>query len=82
MPTDRTPLGDEMAERLPERKFPQDKSGGSKDEPAAGTDIKQRPALPDRPTPMAADIEDEESDPVIDNGPGIADGEGKNKAAK
>jgi len=37
-------------------------------------DISQRPALPEHPERMAADIEDEEADPVIDTGPGIADG--------
>jgi len=34
----------------------------------------ERPALPDHPERMAADIEDEEADPVTDTGPGIADG--------
>ena len=40
-----------------------------KDEP----DIAHRPSLPLHPEQMAADIEDEEADPVIDSGPGIAD---------
>lgn len=38
------------------------------------TDISQRPSLPDHPQQMAADIEDEDDDPVIDSGPGITDG--------
>lgn len=78
MPQDPTPLGDEMVERLPERKFPQPKPGSgrpamSSDE-ARAQDISRRPALPDHPERMAADIEDEDADPVIDTGPGIADG--------
>jgi hypothetical protein len=49
------------------------------DDPAAGrkptpSDISQRPSLPDHPERMAADIEDEDADPVIDSGPGIDDG--------
>jgi hypothetical protein len=74
-PRDPTPLGDEMAETLPESKFPEPKPGGSgatTDE--AAPDISKRPALPEQPERMAADVEDEESDPVIDSGPGIADG--------
>jgi hypothetical protein len=78
-PQDPTPLGDEMVERLPERKFPQPKAGSerpstSSEESAKALDISRRPSLPDHPERMAADIEDEESDPVIDTGPGIADG--------
>lgn len=38
------------------------------------TDIRRRPPLPADPEVTAADIEDEEADPVIDTGPGIADG--------
>ena len=79
MPQDPTPLGDEMVERLPERKFPQPKPGSdrpavSSDESAKAQDISRRPALPDHSGRMAADIEDEDADPVIDSGPGIADG--------
>lgn len=73
-PRDPSPLGDEMAETLPERKFPEPKPNGqaAADEPAP--DISRRPPLPDRSEAMAADIEDEEADPVKDSGPGIADG--------
>ena len=82
MPQDKTPLGDEMVERLPDRKFPQPKPAGERpgvapQEAAKAQDIGRRPALPDHPERMAADIEDEEADPVIDTGPGIADGPGK-----
>ncbi|HSV46497.1 MAG TPA: hypothetical protein VLJ58_11995 [Ramlibacter sp.] len=37
-------------------------------------EIGERPGLPEHPEPMAADLEDEEADPVVDSGPGIADG--------
>lgn len=40
----------------------------------SGDDIASRPQLPSQPQQMAADIEDEEDDPVVDSGPGIADG--------
>lgn len=77
MPNDPTPLGDEMVRRMPERKFPQPKPGAGVED--AAPDIAHRPALPDHPVPMAADIEDEEADPVTDIGPGIADGADKPK---
>ena len=51
--------------------FPQGRDGkGGK------PDVSHRPALPDHPEQMAVDIEDEEADPVVDTGPGIADGHG------
>ena len=75
-PVDSTPRGDEMVRRLPERKFPEPEKPdrSSTEDRGAATDISHRPALPEHPQPMAADIEDEEADPVIDTGPGIADG--------
>ena len=73
-PHDPSPLGDEMAHTMPERKFPEPKPGGRSAADEAALDISKRPALPDHPQPMAADVEDEEADPVIDSGPGIADG--------
>jgi hypothetical protein len=72
-PRDPSPLGDEMAHTMPERKFPEPKPGPAAADEAA-VDMSKRPALPDHPQPMAADVEDEEADPVIDSGPGIADG--------
>ena len=81
-PLDPTPLGDEMVHRLPERKFPQPKPDKDNDDLVSGgpassareADIRDRPALPQHPQPMAADVEDEEADPVVDSGPGIDDG--------
>ena len=73
-PRDSSPLGDEMAYTMPEQKFPESKPGGPAATDEAAPDISKRPALPDHPQPMAADVEDEEADPVIDSGPGIADG--------
>jgi hypothetical protein len=75
MPDDPTPLGDAMTHRFPDQKIPQPKPGRAddahaKDSPGNVT----RPPLPDHPERMAADIEDEDADPVIDSGPGIADG--------
>lgn len=86
-PIDPTPLGDEMVHRLPERKFPQTEPGEPA-EPGPGfghgrpaqaeakpqPDMAHRPALPEHPQSTAADVEDEEADPVVDSGPGIADG--------
>jgi hypothetical protein len=71
-----------MVHRMPERKFPQPKPDTDSGEPVRGgpapaerqPDMRDRPALPDHPQPMAADIEDEEADPVVDSGPGIDDG--------
>lgn len=81
-PDDPTPLGDAMTHRFANQKIPEPNPNAGEadqDSPAAARakrsgDIAQRPALPDRPERMAADVEDEEADPVIDTGPGIADG--------
>ena len=73
-PRDPSPLGDEMAETLPERKFPESKPDGPAATDEAAPDISQRPPLPEHPERMAVDVEDEEADPVTDTGPGIADG--------
>jgi hypothetical protein len=75
MPDDPTPLGDAMTHRFPDQKIPQPKperAGNTHADEKRGT--ASRPALPDHPQRMAADIEDEDADPVIDTGPGIADG--------
>ena len=86
-PQDSTPRGDEMVRRLPERKFPEPKPPGSREDAEMGQtpfasepparddrsiatdDIRNRPPLPDHPERMAADIEDEDADPVIESGP-------------
>jgi hypothetical protein len=73
MPTDTTPDPRDM-ERLPESQaIPEPVPGGPRVKSKA-PDIAQRPGLPEHPQTMAADIEDEEDDPVVDTGPGIADG--------
>ena len=88
-PDDPTPLGDAMTHRFPDQKIPEPEpeaerrvrerpsashhdAGNAAD--TAATDIANRPPLPDHPQRMAADIEDEDADPVTDTGPGIADG--------
>jgi hypothetical protein len=75
-PTDTTPDPRDM-QRMPEsQEIPEptpDAAGHAPREPGK-PDIAHRPQLPDRPEIMAADIEDEEADPVVDQGPGIADG--------
>jgi hypothetical protein len=73
MPDDTSPHGGEAMHELPDRaRIPKDKPGTR---PAAGID--ERPPLPQHPEPMAADIEDEEEDPVVESGPGVADETGK-----
>jgi hypothetical protein len=82
-PKDPTPRGGEILQP-PNRTIPQPRPGEESDEPVLGNpvadeagdqpDIPKRPALPRDPQRMAADIEDEEADPVIDSGPGIDDG--------
>jgi hypothetical protein len=81
-PDDPTPLGDAMTHRFTNQKIPDPKpnteaAGLGEDASAAArreADISRRPGLPEHPERMAADIEDEEADPVTDSGPGIADG--------
>lgn len=73
-PRDPSPLGDEMAHTMPEQKFPEPKPGGPAASDESAPDIAHRPPLPDHSEPMAVDVEDEEADPVTDEGPGIADG--------
>lgn len=52
---------------------------GKPDNDAGGTprpgerEMRERPPLPQASQRLAADIEDEEADPVIDSGPGIDD---------
>lgn len=75
-PDDPTPLGDAMTHRFPDQKIPQPKpdAPGTADVKSERGNAASRPALPDHPERMAADIEDEDADPVVDSGPGIADG--------
>jgi len=75
MPIDPTPHFGEIMQTTDEPDFPKRKDGTPKpaDNPDSA-DIAARPDLPGHPEQMAADIEDEEDDPVVDTGPGIADG--------
>jgi hypothetical protein len=81
-PDDPTPLGDAMTHRFASQKIPEPRPAAGpagRGESTSGAarreaDIAQRPSLPDHPERMAADVEDEEADPVVDSGPGIADG--------
>lgn len=71
MSTDTTPDPRGM-ERMPEsQQIPQGRR-----EVASQPDISDRPSLPERPQTTAADIEDEQADPVVESGPlGRSDGE-------
>ena len=72
----------EVLHQQHEPRFPEPKPGEEGDEPVRGqpgaspapalSNGDERPALPEHPASTAADIED--ADPVIDDGPGIADG--------
>jgi len=80
-PVDTTPHGGEAMHKPPEdKKFPQPEEAGNgrpsaTPDPRDGdTDVRRRPELPSSTEVTAADIEDEDDDPVIDTGPGIADG--------
>ncbi|TFZ06579.1 hypothetical protein EZ313_08100 [Ramlibacter henchirensis] len=65
MPTDTTPDPRDM-ERMPEtQQIPQ-----ATREVADKPDIRRRPALPEQPRTMTADVvEDEGADPVVESGP-------------
>jgi hypothetical protein len=71
-PVDPSPHGGEILHENPDAKFPQPLA--HEHEHVDAPDIAHRPALPDHPQQTAVDIEDEDADPVIDSGPGIADG--------
>jgi hypothetical protein len=79
-PIDSAPERAEVLHQQSEPKLPEPRPGEQSDEPvrgqpgAGGPDSVDRPALPGHPVLAAADIEDEDGDPVIDDGPGIADG--------
>lgn len=68
-PIDPTPHAGEMMQPPADHEIPQGSDGKT-----GKADVSHRPALPDHPEQMAVDIEDEEADPVVDTGPGIADG--------
>lgn len=73
MPDDTSPHGGESMHELPDRaRIPKDRPGS-----LPATDIGERPPLPQHPEPMAADVEDEDEDPVVESGPGVADETGK-----
>ena len=75
-PTDTTPDPRDML-RIPESQEipePTPDGGHHPHQSTRRPDIARRPQLPDHPEIMAADVEDEEADPVLDSGPGIADG--------
>lgn len=81
MPIDPTPPGLGIMTKTPEdKKLPQpEEAGNGRDsdipDPRDGaSEVRNRPELPESTEVMAADVEDEEADPVVDTGPGIADG--------
>ena len=79
---DSAPHGAEVQHELPEPRYPEPQPGQESDEPvraqpsAGGAEpaIGHRPDLPAQPAMTAADVEDEDADPVVDEGPGIDDG--------
>ncbi len=79
MPIDPTPPSAGVMTPPPEdKKLPQPDQPGH-DQPPAQPDardasVRGRPQIPASTEVTAADVEDEDDDPVIDNGPGIADG--------
>jgi hypothetical protein len=82
MPDDPTPHGGEALHQPPDRAtIPEPEPGQPSDAPVRGQpradtpepEIGERPELPEHPEMMAADIEDEDADPVVDSGPDIAD---------
>ena len=79
MPIDPTPPSVGIMTQTPEdKKLPQPEEAGNgrpEAEPnPRDTDVHRRPQLPTDTEVTAADLEDEEADPVVDTGPGIADG--------
>lgn len=76
MPIDTSPHGREILHVPREKRFPLLPDDGDQTHPTAPTpaETRQRPPLPTEAQVMAADLEDEDADPVVDSGPGIADG--------
>jgi hypothetical protein len=75
-PTDTTPDPRDM-ERVPSSQQIPQQSPGAPRASSGPPDIAHRPGLPEHPERMAADIEDEEADPVVDSGPGIVNDAGR-----
>jgi len=71
-PIDPTPEGQEIMHEVKEKPFPPEATVNPhlKAELDA-EDISLRPDLPTGVPEMAADVEDEDEDPVVDTGPGI-----------
>ena len=83
MPDDTSPHGGEAMHPLPDRaRIPKERPGASESGKPSRTDVERRPAVPTDTEPMAADIEDEEDDPVVESGPGVADDTGKPSVVK
>jgi len=79
MPIDLTPPSVGIMTKTPEdKKLPQPEEAGNGQpgtEPnPRDTDMRGRPQIPVDTGVTADDVEDEEADPVVDTGPGIADG--------
>jgi len=72
MPIDPTPEGQEILHEHKDKSFPPPNTVDAhlKSELDA-EDISHRPELPTGVPEMAADLEDEDDDPVVDTGPGI-----------
>lgn len=80
VPDDTSPHGGEALHPLPDRaKIPKAPREGDAPD---GPEVAQRPPLPARSEPMAADVEDEEADPVVESGPGVAEDTGKPSVVK
>jgi hypothetical protein len=76
-PTDTTPDPRDMLRGPETPEFVEPKPArqrGTSADTAPAAAAGERPPLPDHPRVMAADIEDEDADPVVDTGPGIDDG--------
>ncbi|CAA9430677.1 MAG: hypothetical protein AVDCRST_MAG51-2650 [uncultured Ramlibacter sp.] len=75
-PTDTTPDPRDMLRAPEAQDIPEPMPGreGDSRRVVDAKEIARRPGLPERPEIMAADVEDEDADPVVDTGPGIEDG--------
>ncbi|APW37299.1 hypothetical protein RD110_08920 [Rhodoferax koreense] len=72
MPIDPTPEGQEILHQNKDASFPPEATVDAHLKPELDAeDISHRPPLPTDVPEMAADIEDEDDDPVVDTGPGI-----------